>query len=259
MIELVRQLKLKNLSVNQTLKSGDGALPCPLCCINTYGLAVLVVSDFDNEVNINNDKEYDNVDVTDFNEENEESVKTFVFDWLDILVHAIIAVVICFSFFFRVATIDGPSMRDTLQHGEKVIITNLFYEPKAGDIVVISRNKENSVFTTVTEDNSPIIKRVIATEGQTVHINFILGIVYVDGVALDEPYTLTPTNLSSDVEFPTTVPEGCVFVLGDNRNDSKDSRSSEIGKDGMVDTRYILGHAICRIFPFNKIGKINEQ
>ena len=214
------------------------------------------MSDFNNEIEMNNiDSDVDDLDI---DKENEESIKLLVFDWLDVLVHAIIAVVICFSFFFRIATIDGPSMRDTLQHGEKVIITNLFYEPKVGDIVVISRNKENSVFTDVTQDNSPIIKRVIATEGQTVDINFILGVVYVNGVQLNEPYTLTPTNLSSDVEFPTTVPEGCVFVLGDNRNDSKDSRSSEIGEDGMVDTRYILGHAICRIFPFNKIGKIDE-
>lgn len=187
-----------------------------------------------------------------------ESIKTMVFDWLEVLVHAIIVVVICFSFLFRIATIDGPSMRDTLQHGEKVVITNLFYKPKVGDIVVISRNKENSVFTELTGDNTPIIKRIIATEGQTVKIDFILGIVYVDGVALDEPYTLTPTNLKSDVEFPVTVPEGCVFVLGDNRNDSKDSRSSDIGEGGMIDTRYILGRAIFRVFPLDKMGKIDE-
>lgn len=214
------------------------------------------MNDANDMENIENQEMPDGTDATE--QQNIESLKTMLFDWLDVLAHAIIVVVICFSFFFRIATIDGPSMRDTLQHGEKVVITNLFYKPKVGDIVVISRNKENSVFTEVTNDNTPIIKRIIATEGQTVDINFVLGVVSVDGVALDEPYTLTPTNLKSDVEFPVTVPEGCVFVLGDNRNDSKDSRSSDIGEDGMVDTRYILGHAIYRVFPFDKIGKIDE-
>ncbi len=183
------------------------------------------------------------------------AAKVFIFDWIEILVQAIIGVVICFSFLFRIATIDGPSMMDTLQNGERVVITNLFYTPKAGDIVVISRNAENSVYT-MNDDNTPIIKRIIATEGQTVDIDFEAGIVYVDGIALDEPYTRTPTNVKRDVEFPVTVDEGCVFVLGDNRNDSKDSRWSDIGNYGMIDTRYILGHAVYRVFPFDRIGKI---
>ena len=82
--------------------------------------------------------------------------------------------------------------------------------------------------------------------------------VYVDGVALEEGYTRTPTNLKYDIDFPVRVDDGCVFVLGDNRNNSLDSRSSQIGDYGMIDTRYILGHAVCRIFPFDKIGKIDE-
>lgn len=208
-----------------------------------------------NELTAANEIELEQQDVDDV-EEN-ESPKAFIFDWLEVLVHAIIVVVICFSFLFRIATIDGPSMRDTLQHGERVIITNLFYTPKVGDIVVISRNDENSVYT-ATVDNTPIIKRIIALEGQTVDIDFEEGIVYVDGVALEEDYTRTPTNLRYDIEFPVTVKEGCVFVLGDNRNDSLDSRSSNIGEYGMIDTRYILGHAVYRIFPFDKIGKIDE-
>ena len=181
-----------------------------------------------------------------------ETVKLFIFDWLEVLVQAIIAVVICFSFLFRIATIDGPSMMNTLQDGEKVIITNLFYEPKVGDIVVISRNKENSIYT-MNDTNTPIIKRIIATEGQIVDIDFENG----DGIKLDEPYARTPTNKKYDVEFPVTVDEGCVFVLGDNRNDSMDSRDSRIGEYGMVDTRYILGHAVFRILPFDKIGRFD--
>lgn len=205
------------------------------------------------------DKNTDEQILNDEQQENKhENIKTFIFDWLEVLVHAIIAVVICFSFFFRIATIDGPSMENTLLNGERVIISNLFYEPKVGDIVVISRNKENSVFT-MNESNTPIIKRIIATEGQTVDIDFEQGVVYVDGIALDEPYTKTPTNRKWDIEFPVTVDEGCIFVLGDNRNDSLDSRDARIGEYGMIDTRYILGHAVYRIFPFDKIGKLDEQ
>lgn len=189
----------------------------------------------------------------------ETSVKTFVFDWLEVLVHAIIAVVICFSFIFRIATIDGPSMNDTLFDGERVIISNLLYEPEVGDIVVISRNKENST-DTINAGKTPIIKRIIAMEGQTVRIDFDEGIVYVDDVAIDEPYTKTPTNRSYDIDFknPVMVPEGCVFVMGDNRNDSLDSRDSSIGDNGMIDKRYILGRAVYRVFPLDKIGKIDE-
>lgn len=191
------------------------------------------------------------------NEEQEkidsEAVKTFVFDWLEVLVHAIIVVVICFTFIFRIATIDGPSMENTLHNGEKVIISNFLYEPEAGDIVVISRNKENSVYT-MNDDNTPIIKRIIALEGQTVDIDFEAGVVYVDGIALDEPYTKTPTNVNHGMQFPVTVSENCVFVLGDNRNDSLDSRSPQIGEYGMIDTRYILGKALFRILPLDKIG-----
>lgn len=215
------------------------------------------MSDMNNENNIG-DKVAPDIDLEQNNDvEKSITFKEFVFDWLEVFVHAIIAVVICFSFLFRSATIDGPSMENTLQHGERVIISNLFYEPKPGDIVVISRNRENSVFT-MNDSNTPIIKRIIATEGQTVDIDFEKGIVYVDGIALNEPYTKTPTNRKWDVEFPVTVDEGCVFVLGDNRNDSMDSRDARIGEYGMIDTRYILGHAVYRVFPFNKIGKIDE-
>lgn len=185
---------------------------------------------------------------------NFSDVKKFVFEWLEIIITAIIAVVIIFTFIFKVVTIEGGSMKETIHHGEKVIISNMFYTPKNGDIVVISRNIDNSVDE---ESSAPIIKRIIATEGQTVDIDFEQGIVFVDGVALDEPYTRTPTNLKYDIEFPVLVDDGCVFVLGDNRNDSRDSRSSLIGNNGMIDTRYILGKAIFRILPFDKIGGLS--
>lgn len=183
-----------------------------------------------------------------------ESPKKVIFEWLEVIITAIIAVVIIFTFIFKVVTIEGGSMKETLHHGDKVIISNMFYTPEQGDIVVISRNIDNSVDE---ESSAPIIKRIIATEGQTVDIDFEKGIVYVDGVALDEPYTRTPTNLKYDIEFPVLVSDGCVFVLGDNRNDSRDSRSSMIGDDGMIDTRYILGKAVLRILPFSKFGGLS--
>ena len=166
-------------------------------------------------------------------------------------------------------------MNDTLFHGERVVISSLFYEPQYGDIVVISRNYYNKTAVTG-QSASPIIKRVIATAGQNVYIDFNAGNVYVfdddslldelrgktfdDSLKekmkkymLDEPYTRTPTNNSGNVTFPAKVPDNCVFVLGDNRNDSRDSRFSDIG---MVDKRYIMGKAIMRVFPFEKFGKI---
>ena len=195
-----------------------------------------------------------------------------IFDWMEVLVTAVIAVVVIFSMFFRVATIDGSSMLYTLvgtdpyykTEGDRVIITNLAYTPKQGDIVVISRNANNSAQNGNT-NLGPIIKRVIAVGCQWVDIRTDedgIGIVYVDGVPLDEPYisTYTPSPKEyGDVEFPKYVPEGSVFVLGDNRQNSLDSRFSVIGEDGVVDTRYILGHAIFRIYPFNRLGRIENK
>ncbi|MGI6280168.1 MAG: signal peptidase I [Acutalibacteraceae bacterium] len=181
-----------------------------------------------------------------------------ILEWLDVLCGAIITVVIVFSLFFRVATIDGDSMKNTLINNDKVIITNLNYTPKQGDIVVISRNVQNSVEE---QDNSdePIIKRVIAVGGQTVDIDFNTATVYVDGVPLKEDYISSPTVDKYDVDFPVYVPKGSVFVLGDNRRVSLDSRSRAIGNDGIVDSRYILGHAVFRFFPFNKIGSLTNK
>lgn len=178
-----------------------------------------------------------------------------IFEWLDVVVTSVVIVVVIFTFIFRIVAINGHSMNNTLFDGERVVITNMFYEPKKGDIVVISRNTENSSVAGSYEE--PIIKRVIATEGDTVDIDFESGIVYVNNEALDEPYTKEPTYRKADVQFPLVVKENCVFVLGDNRNDSKDSRTSEIGDNGLVDVKYIVGHATLRVFPLNKFGGLN--
>ena len=141
---------------------------------------------------------------------------------------------------FRVVVVSGPSMRNTLYDGDYIILVNSFLcaDPKAGDIIVASKDSFNN--------GEPIIKRVIAVAGQIMDIDFDKGKVSVDGVYLNEPYTLTPTNLQEGVKFPVKVPEGCLFVMGDNRNGSKDSRNPEIG---MIDCREVLGKAIFLAFP----------
>lgn len=183
--------------------------------------------------------------------------KLEIFEWLEIIVVAIAVVIILFTLVFKIITISGDSMLNTLHNGEKILISNLFYEPERGDIVVISRNTDNS--TKLTSQETCIIKRIIATEGQVVDINFKTGIVSVDGVDLSEDYTFTKTNVKGDVEFPVIVPEGHVFVLGDNRNDSSDSRFSTLGDNGMVDERNILGRAVVRILPFDKFGVLLNE
>lgn len=199
---------------------------------------------------------------TSFADEYKEEVKVIkpqfakeLLEWLDVLCIAIISVIVVFSFVFRVATIDGNSMLNTLHNGDKVIITNFNYTPKQGDIVVVSRNAENSVEGQKTSEE-PIIKRVIAVGGQTIDIDFETGKVYVDSVELPEPYLGSPTVDPGDVQFPLYIPKGHIFIMGDNRGDSLDSRSSRIGNGGIVDNRYVLGHAVYRFFPVGRVGEL---
>ena len=133
-------------------------------------------------------------------------------------------------------------MNNTLFNGDKMVVLDLPYTPKQGDIVVFRKDEYKP---------EALVKRVIATEGQTVEIDFDKGIVYVDGVALDEPYTADYTYIPIDFSGIQTVPEGCVFVMGDNRNRSTDSRKAEIG---MVDTRLIIGKVVFVLFPLDRIG-----
>ncbi len=175
--------------------------------------------------------------------------QNLVLDFRDFL-HVLAIFMLIYVLFFRLAVVQGDSMRKTLVDGDRlVLLSNLFYtEPKRGDIIVASKQSF--------EDGNCIVKRVIATEGQTVDIDFLHGIVYVDGVALDEPYTLTPTNTQEGVTFPLTVAPGCVFVMGDNRNISKDSRSIEIG---LIDCRQILGKAIFLLTPGSDEGRMKPD
>ena len=171
-----------------------------------------------------------------------------LFDWVEELVLAVVVVVIIFSFVFRVVTVNGNSMLPNYDPGDRLIVTDFHQEVVQGDVVVIVDALDN-----------PIIKRVIATEGQTVDIDNESGEVYVDGKMLDNTVfgvengiTRTDYNAVIDtLEFPLTVDEGCVFVLGDNRIVSEDSRYASIG---MVDERKILGKAVLRIFPYDNVG-----
>ena len=173
-------------------------------------------------------------------EEQEKLPQEELFYWLQTLVTAIVCIVLVFTFLGRITRVVGHSMDDTLADGELLAVWSLGYEPEQGDIVVL--NKTTADFL----EGEAIVKRVIATDGQTVDIDFAAGNVYVDGELLEEDYIRQPTYLEEGLEFPVTVPEGCVFVMGDNRNDSDDSRDPELGP---VDTRQILGRAVFLLFP----------
>ena len=150
---------------------------------------------------------------------------------------ALLVCVLLFTFVGRIVNVSGTSMLDTLRNNDRIVISDLFYTPKRGDIVVLRKTSFS---------DEPIVKRVIALGGKTVNIDFEKGVVYVDGEALDEPYILEPTRRRIDFEDETLVPEGCVFVMGDNRNGSTDSRDLRIG---CVDERLIIGKALFLLIP----------
>ncbi len=170
-----------------------------------------------------------------------------LFDWAQNIAVILSVVVLVFTFIVRVIGVDGQSMEPTLHDRDWMLISNLFYEPDYGDIVVLTKQQFM---------DKPIVKRVIATEGQTIDIDFASGRVSVDGRVLDEPYINDLTTRQFDMQFPQTVPKGCVFVMGDNRNHSSDSR---VGSLGMVDKRYIIGRLVFRILPINMFGPVQQD
>ncbi len=160
-----------------------------------------------------------------------------VYEFADIVVSALLVIFVIFTFLFRLVGVEGQSMVPTLQESNRLLVSSSRYVPQYKDIVIIT---QPNIF------HEPIVKRVIATEGQKVDIDFEKGIVYVDDKALDEPYVNAPTLTKEGVEFPVTVPAGHIFVMGDNRNWSTDSRSPDIG---FIDARYVLGKVEGRITP----------
>ena len=170
--------------------------------------------------------------------------KTFCFEWLEAGIQAIIVVVFLMNFVFRTVNISGESMLNTLHDNDKVIISKWKYTPKNGDVVVIKKGKKL---------DCPIIKRIIALGGQKLEINFTNGTVKVDGKQLNENYIKERMWLRGDSEIPEVIPEGYCFVMGDNRNNSTDSRFEEVG---LIPYEYIVGKASLIIFPFERFGTV---
>ena len=160
------------------------------------------------------------------------------------------AIVLVFVLCFRIVIVSGSSMKNTLVDGDYLLLlSNVFYRnPKAGDIIVASKKSFDS--------GAPIVKRVIAVEGQQVDINFETGDVFVDGQLIEEKYISTPNVPGSGIEYPVTVEKGCLFVMGDNRSWSKDSRHSDVG---LIDCREVLGKAIFLFLPGTDLGSTSRD
>lgn len=171
-----------------------------------------------------------------------------LFEWLQMIMGCVLVAVVLFNCFARLTRVDGDSMDDTLQNGELMLVWSLGYTPKQGDIVVL--NKTTAEFL----GNRAIVKRVIATGGQTVDIDYDTGTVYVDGLALEEPYIREEMYLPYVTTMQQThwvVPEGSIFVMGDNRNASTDSRDDRLGT---IDEDYVLGKVVLGLWPLSRVG-----
>lgn len=173
------------------------------------------------------------------------------YEWMEALIAAVIILVLVFSFVLRVVNVSGTSMQPNLNPGDKVLLAEFVVQLQQGDIIVAGSSGRDGV---------PVIKRVIATQGQVVNINSVTGVVSVNGALLDEsvylPKNVKTTLEDANVKFPVTVPTGKLFVLGDNRTVSLDSRNSKIG---LIDTKNVLGKASLVLFPFSHFGKIKGE
>ena len=177
-----------------------------------------------------------------------------LFEWLQMLLICVVAAVFVFNCLARLTRVDGHSMDDTLQHNEMMLVWSLGYTPKQGDIVVLNKTTADLPGW---DGNRAIVKRVVAVGGQTVDIDYAAGVVYVDGAPLDEPYLkekMTQPDPLFRPEMQQThweIPEGSIFVMGDNRNNSTDSRDDRLGP---IDQGYVLGKVVLALWPLDRFG-----
>ena len=177
-----------------------------------------------------------------------DAMKVDMYFWLQALVMALVGLILVFTFIGRIIEVDGESMMPTLHNRDMLLLQSIGCEPEQGDVVVLSKNTFH--------DGAPIVKRIIAVGGQTVDIDYDTNTVYVDGVALDESYILEPMRpLPAEYATHIEVPEGSVFVMGDNRNNSTDGRDPRVG---VVDQRCILGKALFVLLPFQDAGVVES-
>lgn len=207
----------------------------------------------DNEKNVIDLDESELAELNDAKAEKPVGFVKSIYEWVDSFVISFIVVVIIFTMFFGKVKVNGDSMKETLHNDDQLIITDFMYKPERGDIVIISRSPENVVVKDPRTEDQPIVKRVIAIEGDTIQITED-GKVLLNDKELDEPYIKDyAENLGTpqrDMTVKLEVPKGRIFVMGDNRHDSHDSRYVDIW---LVDTRYVLGKVLCRIYPFDQL------
>lgn len=205
--------------------------------------------------------EYNNQNTidTENKKNNSQGIVASLLEYFEILVFSLAFVVLLFTFCVRLCQVSGDSMLNTLVDGEKLLVSNVFYEPECGDIIVFH---QTGMYL-----NEPVVKRVIAVGGEKIQIDFDTWTVTVTDKqgntrVLEEDYAFfDPMRKAmyeshrSDYDFsePMTIPEGYIFVMGDNRYNSLDSRFDDIG---LVDQRRVLGKVICRLTPFDKMGAV---
>ena len=165
-------------------------------------------------------------------------------DWVVAIGVAVVIALVLRTFVMTLAVVDGASMENTLHHGDRLYVNKLFYTPEKGDIVIVDSEKH---------PKGALVKRVIATEGQTLQIDFTSGKVRVNGKVLNETYIREPMRLQGDADIPNIIPEGYSFVMGDNRNHSMDSRFKDVG---LIDNSNIVGKATLILYPFSRFGVI---